>query len=41
MLQVTLIITDDLRINTSKFVVDANTGNTDIAVLLQVDGNAP
>ena len=32
-------ITDDFRINSNKFVVTANTGNTEIAGTLTVDGN--
>ena len=33
-------ITDDFRINSNKFVVTANTGNTEVAGTLTVDGNA-
>ena len=32
-------ITDDFRINSNKFVVTANTGNTEVAGTLTVDGN--
>ena len=36
----TFDVTDDLAVNTSKFTVDAGTGNTIIQGTVQVDGNA-